>query len=395
MNDDSELSSQERWARLRFAIIGPLLAAPPEAGHLQPALAAVAAKSWRHPISGAPTQFGYSTLERWFYRARNTPQDPVGALRPRRRRDAGQPRRLSGALVQALQGQYRAHPSWSYQLHYDNLAAVVAQDPRLEPLPSYATLRRYMKAHGLFNLLASARFDSRQLLSVVLAGDQRLNDKRRREELVPLGSRIRTRLNCTLSAVEVEDWRRNQDGDDQLKVTRASLVFVVLGQDSSAHPAPQQGASKGPAIFGIPKRVQNMNNDEIAPMNIHQQCLTNSYHPPLSPAELRRQNRIHAESGGVSAGNRDQGFEPAFIDRETGRSYRACFADGRPAPMHLLDGLPESLVESRCPNGRVTRLKQSVEAGFLRRERFFTRTQVARALRLAQQITICRQGGNL
>jgi type II secretory pathway predicted ATPase ExeA len=43
-------------------------------------------------------------------------------------------------------------------------------------------------------LLASARFDSRLLLSVVLAGDGRLSEKLRREELLPLGSRIRTRL---------------------------------------------------------------------------------------------------------------------------------------------------------------------------------------------------------
>ena len=43
-------------------------------------------------------------------------------------------------------------------------------------------------------LLASMQFDSRIILSVVLAGDQRLNDKLRRDELAPLGSRIRIRL---------------------------------------------------------------------------------------------------------------------------------------------------------------------------------------------------------
>lgn len=42
--------------------------------------------------------------------------------------------------------------------------------------------------------LASARFDSQPLLCVVLAGDARLIEKLRREELIPLGSRIRTRL---------------------------------------------------------------------------------------------------------------------------------------------------------------------------------------------------------
>jgi type II secretory pathway predicted ATPase ExeA len=43
-------------------------------------------------------------------------------------------------------------------------------------------------------LLASTRFDSRLILSVVLAGDGRLAEALRHEELLSLGSRIRTRL---------------------------------------------------------------------------------------------------------------------------------------------------------------------------------------------------------
>lgn len=43
-------------------------------------------------------------------------------------------------------------------------------------------------------LLASTRFDSRWILGVILVGDDRLPDRLRREELVPLGSRLRTRL---------------------------------------------------------------------------------------------------------------------------------------------------------------------------------------------------------
>jgi type II secretory pathway predicted ATPase ExeA len=44
------------------------------------------------------------------------------------------------------------------------------------------------------NILASARFDSRVLLTVVFAGDVRLTEKLRCEDLLPLGSRIRIRL---------------------------------------------------------------------------------------------------------------------------------------------------------------------------------------------------------
>jgi general secretion pathway protein A len=43
-------------------------------------------------------------------------------------------------------------------------------------------------------LLASTHFDSKIILSVVLAGDARLSERLRKDELLPLGSRIRTRL---------------------------------------------------------------------------------------------------------------------------------------------------------------------------------------------------------
>jgi type II secretory pathway predicted ATPase ExeA len=43
-------------------------------------------------------------------------------------------------------------------------------------------------------LLSSMHFDSKSILSVVLAGDARLTDRFRHDDLLPLGSRIRTRL---------------------------------------------------------------------------------------------------------------------------------------------------------------------------------------------------------
>lgn len=141
---------RDRWARLRFAIVGPLLAAPPEAGALQATLKRLAAQSWRHPVSGEPVRFGASTIERWYYAAKNAKSDPVGALRRAVRNDAGAMRSLAPALRAQLQAQYQAHPSWSAQLHYDNLAVIVAGEPTLGALPSYASVRRYLRAHGLF-----------------------------------------------------------------------------------------------------------------------------------------------------------------------------------------------------------------------------------------------------
>lgn len=137
----------DRWARLRFAIIGPLLAAPPARGQLRQALQALAEQGWQHPCTGARVHFSYATLERWYYAARRA-RDPVAVLRRRRRRDAGRARRLSAALIQALEQQYRAHPGWSVQLHYDNLTARAAEDATLAAVPAYSTIRRYMKAQG-------------------------------------------------------------------------------------------------------------------------------------------------------------------------------------------------------------------------------------------------------
>ncbi|MHA7685061.1 hypothetical protein [Cupriavidus sp. PET2-C1] len=51
-------------------------------------------------------------------------------------------------------------------------------------------------------LLAQARFDSQLLLCVVLAGDARLPEKFSREDLIPLGSRIRCRLALESASIE-------------------------------------------------------------------------------------------------------------------------------------------------------------------------------------------------
>lgn len=141
-----DVPHRERWARLRFAIIGPLLAAPPPNGELQAALARLAAKTWRHPITGLDVRFGVSTLERWYYAARAAP-DPVAVLRNRVRANRGAFPSLLPEARAALQAQYREHPGWTAQLHHDNLAATLAGTAT--PVPSYASVRRYLKAQGM------------------------------------------------------------------------------------------------------------------------------------------------------------------------------------------------------------------------------------------------------
>ena len=160
MSDDDALSERERWARLRFAVVGPLLAAPPPSGELRTAIAALAARSWRHPVTGEAVRFGFSTVERWYYLAHRAGADPVRALRSRRRVDAGHHRRLSERLRAQLQALYQAHSSWSVQLHVDNLAVLAAADPTLGPMPSYATVRRYLQANGMRRRKGRVRRDT-------------------------------------------------------------------------------------------------------------------------------------------------------------------------------------------------------------------------------------------
>jgi transposase InsO family protein len=148
LSSSDDLPQRDRWARLRFAIIGPLLAAPPADGELYAALSALAARTWRHPLTGLEVRFGCSTIERWLYAARRA-QDPVAALRNQVRRDIGRFPSLSANAVQALTAQYREHPGWTAQLHTDNLRVTLANMVGEVPCPSYASVRRYLKAHGL------------------------------------------------------------------------------------------------------------------------------------------------------------------------------------------------------------------------------------------------------
>jgi transposase InsO family protein len=149
MDDDSKRGC-ERWARVRFGVVGSLLAAPPPRGELQKELERLAEKIWRHPITGEPDRFGFSTIERWYYDAKNARVDPVAVLQRKVRKDAGQFRAIGPVPAEVLRDQYRDHPSWTYQLHADNLAAALRKQQEPGDPPSYPTVRRYMKAQGWY-----------------------------------------------------------------------------------------------------------------------------------------------------------------------------------------------------------------------------------------------------
>jgi len=162
------------WAQFRFSVIGGLLARPPDPGALRREIAMLAAKEYRHPVTHAWVRFGASTLERWYYQARNTP-DPVAALRRRIRSDAGRAKALSPQLLQALGNQYGRYSSWSYQLHADNLAALAQMRPELGPPVCYSTVLRTMKERGWYKKPALPRNPS--------AGQIRAYDRREKREV--------------------------------------------------------------------------------------------------------------------------------------------------------------------------------------------------------------------
>jgi type II secretory pathway predicted ATPase ExeA len=82
---------------------------------------------------------------------------------------------------------------WRTHLASSRLRPVLLVDEAQEMAPEVLSELR---------LLSSADFDATSLLSVILTGDGRLLELLRREELIPLGTRIRTRLNTESASRE-------------------------------------------------------------------------------------------------------------------------------------------------------------------------------------------------
>jgi hypothetical protein len=106
---------------------------------------------------------------------------------------------------------------------------------------------------------------------------------------------------------------------------------------------------------------------------------------PLSEFELRLENSACKGTGGVSQNNRASGFCPAYRNIRTGQTVVSRFSDGRPAPVHVLDGLPKEWVVARDARGHVRRVLATIVSGFLRHGRFYTREDAARVLSVESQ----------
>lgn len=147
MTDNTNTAARARWARFRFSVIGGLLSAPPAPGEVGARIQALAAQSWKHPTTGEATRLSAKTIERWYYCARESEQ-PIEALARKVPQHAGTHPSVTPAVEVEVRQLRRDHPRWTYQLVHDNLRAIARERP-LGVLPSYSTVCRYMKHHGL------------------------------------------------------------------------------------------------------------------------------------------------------------------------------------------------------------------------------------------------------
>lgn len=91
-------------------------------------------------------------------------------------------------------GGFRAlREKWSLHIESTLMRPILLVDEAQEMHPAVLSELR---------ILAATRFDSRSILGVVLAGDGRLLRKLQREELLPLGSRMRARLSLEAATSE-------------------------------------------------------------------------------------------------------------------------------------------------------------------------------------------------
>lgn len=165
-------SPVDKWALFRFSVVGGLLANPPAKGELQNELKKLARQTYMHPVHNRLTVFHFSTIENWYYKAKNA-QDPILALSRKVRSDIGRSVVFSPEVVKLLGKQYNTYPNWSYQLHTDNLAATMEEhDASKKSVPSYASVRRAMIKRGWYR----KKIRNRNLTSGEKAAAKRLED---------------------------------------------------------------------------------------------------------------------------------------------------------------------------------------------------------------------------
>lgn len=103
--------------------------------------------------------------------------------------------------------------------------------------------------------------------------------------------------------------------------------------------------------------------------------------PVLDAGGLAAERQCFRGTAGESGAAAGCGLQPAFRDDVSGEVVPACFADGRPAPLHLLEGLPPAWVARRDAAGRPLAARTGVVCGFLHQGCFYTRGEAAARFR--------------
>lgn len=163
MTHRDDVDPKQARAQLRFSIVGHLLAAPPDRGELDSALDELSKREWRDPVTFELVRFSKKAIERWYYTALRAGVDPVRELRKRRRRDAGQQPSISNEIAELIRRIRRAHPDWTMQLVADELRAMLKLEDRAGlVIPSYSSVRRFMKRHGLHRRIQTRRSSTQE-----------------------------------------------------------------------------------------------------------------------------------------------------------------------------------------------------------------------------------------
>jgi hypothetical protein len=91
-------------------------------------------------------------------------------------------------------------------------------------------------------------------------------------------------------------------------------------------------------------------------------------------SRLDNENVQYANSGGISQNNSAEHFVPAFKNVHTGEIALSRYSNGKSAPFHLIDGLPDSWLSKE---GNHKDLEEFIISGFVRFGRFFDRQEAA------------------
>lgn len=140
---EEALSSHHQKSAHRLSVIGELLSTHLKSGELRSCIQKLSNKVWKNPKTGVPVKYSFSTIERWYYRAKKE-ENPYEALKLKQRSDAGRICVFTSEMLEFFERQYVEYPKWTVKLHHDNFL-VWAKRQGLKP-PCYNSTMRLFRS---------------------------------------------------------------------------------------------------------------------------------------------------------------------------------------------------------------------------------------------------------